>query len=645
MKQTNKYLLLGALSLLTFSCNKENEVLKDTVKTEPKTEMTTIYTASTDFFGYKVKAYNNDEDENLRTQIISQGYREPKLGVTQEEFSTHNLPLNFGVIGNGKFLPIQRVENLLSTVPTQTNPVTQNSFLIRNENDATRINLYAKLDAELIDKTFVWMALDGRAIYGDAYLLFARDGDTAPNALIKGIKNGEIDNGRHFPIMTDLVPSAKMFAPATKKTIKFKPRGSLVSICVINKLFEDITLKEFKIEKDNALYFEGAFNSRIDMDNTEYEGLQSSSNDLTEAPLLFMPTPNETDHTFPIKNDANARLAKVDPSKSLAELKANLPLFNVWGFPRNKNAIFKIKITYTRGSDTDIWETKTLTFPVPQEGFKEGFAYQLPIVLEEPMPQTGFGGPNPLDFVSEFPVNQAGDNFVTSHNISREAVIANRQSTDAGFFTWNQAKTIFDANPTFLEDYTFPTRLQLMSIAPYHILENYVAFKNTESSASLAKRSLQQMAQVGNKTDSYNSDFISKQEGALYVTYALRFKGTKWESAWRYTYQGAENDKKVIIECVGGLKDSGLALEDIAHYSFFEVNTKTTRTFACHGDAKHPSYTELNFIGSSSSFWSSDESSDGTNSYLITFYWWAMHTGADKKYEPATIRPFYKELP
>ncbi len=233
---------------------------------------------------------------------------------------------------------------------------------------------------------------------------------------------------------------------------------------------------------------------------------------------------------------------------------------------------------------------------------------------------------NVLAFVAEYDVNKAGTGFTTNHYVPTSKEYAKWEDSDAGLFTWDEAKALFKKD--FLKDYVLPSKEQWLSI----IKKGNIFFNKEQSKVSVEEK----YVVIGNEPkQTYQSEFITKDTPAGYLTFALRFKGTKWESAWAY-YPGG---RSVTIRCLGGLKDSGKTLEEIVTPAFFQDKSKklVTRVFPACGFRKFDSPT-VSYMGEGY-YWSSTP-----NGYVLFGREAGVYSSGGREHGLA-VRPFHKELP
>ncbi len=344
--------------------------------------------------------------------------------------------------------------------------------------------------------------------------------------------------------------------------------------------------------------------------------------------------------------------------------------FYVWGFQdaSKKGEAFKVQIAYKTTASGSEERTRTFSVYAPkskvtpsEKMFDDGYAYNVVLTVNATNKLGGtaadwnnggmlftrtvtFGGKSvslgfttPLDFVAEAPaINKAGDGFVLNHNLPANDVVANLQGNEVGYYNWADAKALFDANKPFLANYYLPTKEQWQSIFPFSIPLNYVSFQGEQTT-----RVLQEIAQIGeNPEEEYSSEFITVDEDGKFVTYALRFKNTKWVSAWRYSYEGEGSNKKLLIKCVPLEGKSDVNLHSIKTSIFFISNDSSVRTFPAYG-YHNKSKENLTALFTGGFFWSRS-AKDSNNGYRLNFYSSYAAIGYDQKVLGFTIRPFKK---
>ncbi len=263
------------------------------------------------------------------------------------------------------------------------------------------------------------------------------------------------------------------------------------------------------------------------------------------------------------------------------------------------------------------------------------------------------GSETPLTFVSRYTLNKSGKGFVKTHAIKLDAqkryerVYANYSDTEVGYFTVNQAKKMF-AQPVKIDGVSWhiPSKKEWGSILYGDYFEPNVKFSvvSLSGNAKEITKKLDVTEAVTVQGENFNckADYLTKiREGGkhqpngfgkrfVYVTYAHRFKGTRWNSAWRYSLDYKR--KGVKVECVA-LKDSK-GIDDIQSAKFFTDNPSTVRFFPLYGGLVTKKSKRIDKLGagadyiylglpSGAALWSVDEAG------LIKY-------GHDKK----VIRPF-----
>ncbi len=199
----------------------------------------------------------------------------------------------------------------------------------------------------------------------------------------------------------------------------------------------------------------------------------------------------------------------------------------------------------------------------------------------------------PLDYVAEgLAINKRLTGFVPDasfyYGVYADAYVSGLDEIDPAFLSFEDANKLFRED--FMKNYTLPTRHQWCSIFPYYNYDasvQYVQFKQVQG-----RRTLREIAQVGPyEAQEYQSEYLTKKEGSEYVTYARRFIGTKWESAWRYSRKRYKDffwhdnrDKKRYdfeIRCV---KTNGSSLSSVSSPNFFKGANVTIRIFPAYGE-------------------------------------------------------------
>ncbi len=225
----------------------------------------------------------------------------------------------------------------------------------------------------------------------------------------------------------------------------------------------------------------------------------------------------------------------------------------------------------------------------------------------------------PLDFVSEMPaINKAGTGLVKNHDLPHTKVIADMNDDEAGYYNYDDAKALFNKPWLKNGNYYQPNFEQWKSIVSDG--DNMVSFSINE--VSKGKRTIRETAQVGETTaQEYTSDYVTVQEGDLYVTYALRFKDTDWVSAWRYSFEDEAGVKMMVIKCVPLKGRTAITLDNIKSPEFFTTNDCSIRTFPGYGCLEESGTSVDNSFGSNGGFWSSfdDDESGNLMAFLDSF--------------------------
>ncbi len=223
---------------------------------------------------------------------------------------------------------------------------------------------------------------------------------------------------------------------------------------------------------------------------------------------------------------------------------------------------------------------------------------------------------------------------------------------------WISAEVSAQNNPSVLdgvtvenwgtkgEDYKKYTYIQYNSIIGVQLVHYWtgkvVDEVRTNSDSPLAYRTVQ-IGRVRMTGDEYTSEFITKKEGAVLVTYAKRFIGTPFESAWRYSYDDVAGNKMLHIQCLSLRWGSNIDLRTIiARKEFFDNSTDVvTRYFSTYG-YRIPSSPLVEGATTGSNYWSSEPGGSG-DAFGSDF----GLGDASSSYSPRTpgfaIRPFVRD--
>ncbi len=597
MKLKN-YFALGLMGItLLSSCSQEAELKgeKGSVSTGKTTTFATDIQSEIE--AVELHSYASDNNE-ARAIIYSDGYTIPRLDVTEDElgyYAKHSETAHWGVLGDSQRPQHESVsQDNVVTARLEALPNVSTIFFnagagAKNKNEFT---FYCPVKDELnnpltspVDNKWAYFALGGHRKYKGAdnsYSSNARYLSYFPNdkTNIVGIKKGE-DSFRELPLMTDVMAFNKILGEGKEK-VKFKLRGCLVGLCFINKLGEDITLEEIILPEDNALYFRGSFDMETDTDGNSF---RTSTCGDTNKQARFEGENSKL--TLLLEAGETVGIATKEWSQMSREDKDNSKLYYLWGMPRTEGLCYdrlKFQIKFRKGTSTKSSFTRTFHISLPKgEPFKENKAYRLPVVIENKNLVDVVGsGHNPLDYVAEYVVRKDCNDFVTDYHIPSSNYNLWNPVKDPGLFSLQASIDLFNGSKAWLDNYFLPSKEHWQSIVPLADTDIKVfppSFRYIHWNKFHSQRNLKQDARVGLNAPvkKYESDFITISECPRYVTYALRFKGTKWESAWRYSFETNDlGQKRVVIKCVGGLQYLGKKLADISYPEFFFDNPKTT---------------------------------------------------------------------
>ncbi len=626
-----------------------------------------------------ISSNTNEAEDDLRATLHFKGTNNvAKTTLKAKNFGKKgNLKAYWGVIYGNNENAVEVCKDAVTTEPANPNALTESTVYFQGTETSTiqskRIKMYAVDNVNLSNITKAIMLLDGKAEGSKVHFTKAKGCD--PNERIEGVAKDASQEGRHIPIMTELkdINDMKPSSP-NNKDVKFTPRGSLIGLCLMNKTGGDMIVTGIVVPKSGALDFAGSFDWSKD-------GKPSFTKDYgtdTESALVFPVYQNSTatDKGYTIKNN-----------------NVEAPCFFVWGFQAEakKGQPFQVQIRYKTASNSTEKTTRTFTVYAPtskivttEKKFDDGYAYNVVLTINESNNTGGSEGtdwgngdtlPNdsdnpyypfsisqkntPLDYVAEAPaINKVGTGFVLNHNTPAIDVIADMLSNEVGYYTFDEAVEMFEpANkPAFLKNYVLPTKEQWQAIFPSQQDPVCIPVKTKQMVNNSIP--LTEKAQVGSEAiQEYQSEYISKEENGQIKTYALRFKGTKWESAWYYARQNFSfKNTPLVIKCIL-VKGQNLSLGDIADDTFFEGKAVTVRTL--------PNYASVNITTPelSAILWRGEDPNPPAAGYYFSstlakdnkrYY----HVGFGTEYSSVNlnslntittrkmvIRPFYKQLP
>ncbi|KXB33961.1 hypothetical protein HMPREF1869_01368 [Bacteroidales bacterium KA00251] len=192
---------------------------------------------------------------------------------------------------------------------------------------------------------------------------------------------------------------------------------------------------------------------------------------------------------------------------------------------------------------------------------------------------------NPLRYVAEFNVNEAGDGFVTDKVAG----------TGSGHFDFNTSKTKFENIEINGEKYHLPKDGEWASIV----------LTNTSGANLLFTSDVDQTVTYYSVNVAKNPRTIKRDQVKGWgnnVCYALRFRKTAMQSAWKYEYVVMQGHK--VLRITSRNVEDGVTITDIAKESFWQQNSdqNIVRIFPANG--KIYSSGEKKGFGTDGCFWS-----------------------------------------
>ncbi len=294
------------------------------------------------------------------------------------------------------------------------------------------------------------------------------------------------------------------------------------------------------------------------------------------------------------------------------------------------------------------------------------------------------GPKTPLSFVARFTLNHNGNGFVEHHKIRKngdkyDRTYANFTDKDVGYFCYDNSATLMQQsiNDTV---YEIPTLEQWYSISPENNIPGNMEYPVEYNNHQGNIQRQTEKAQIGPapaNVQEYESEYTyvvpeNTPESNLSptVTYAIRFKGTEWQSAWRYEWVGDEGAKPgveglpeneiqgALVKCVSlaigetllvagePIEREEITLAHIQSDRFFQENPATIRFFPAYGSYYYNEYT------------GEEELTPGDGKYFTATYgnpenyytahlgpssmYYVFYNNRERTYTP--IRPFIKAV-
>ncbi len=426
-----------------------------------------------------------------------------------------------------------------------------------------------------------------------------------------------------------------------------------MGLCIKNKVGTTIKVTGIVVKKEGTFDYAGYFDWAT-VGKATFHGETPSGQ--TGTALVF-PTYKGDDAGYQIEN--NNTIA---------------PCFHLWGFQKTSSIgqDLKVQIRYTKGGET--FTTKSFKIFAPtskidpsKKMFDDGYAYNTTLTITgdnvsggsngtdwnggDELENSESGGRTPLDFMAPYSVNKAGTGFAEHHNfpnLPNDAQLELNQynnvlqPTDVGYHTLEQAENVILKKP-FLKNYYIPNKYQMRSILPISDRGPIVTFGGDSNLIPFYE-----IPQVQNEFGTFASESARELENGKVVVYALRFKGSKWESAWRYHLEGTANQKnmKLIVESVW-IRGQNKTFGDIVSPAFFTNNNATKRILPAFGrvQVNHGSILTDRQFGY---YWTKSRLLPNDPDYITNIFFRedAVLYG-DQHYSGTAmaIRPFYKKLP
>ena len=230
----------------------------------------------------------------------------------------------------------------------------------------------------------------------------------------------------------------------------------------------------------------------------------------------------------------------------------------------------------------------------------------------------------PLAYLTEYNVNPEGTDFVTT------------QALDvSGYFSYEDAVKKFTNITIAGKKYHLPSKEEWMAIVPVASSgDDYLSFTSPFRQNDVSETVVINGESISSTND-YRGGSVSSNKA-----HALRFKGTKYVSAWRYESM-LLNDKRVLKITARPLdgKANNVTVDDIAKPEFWESNTESdiVRILPASGSF---SYGKPRWQGSDGFFWSSTAGEEEYTAWAVAFDTSAVYLSPTYTSQDRTVRLF-----
>ena len=230
----------------------------------------------------------------------------------------------------------------------------------------------------------------------------------------------------------------------------------------------------------------------------------------------------------------------------------------------------------------------------------------------------------PLAYLTEYNVNPKGTDFVTTQDLDV-----------SGYFSYEDAVKKFTNITIAGKKYHLPSKEEWMAILPVASSgDDYLSFTSPFRQNDVSETVVIKGDTISSTND-YRGGSVSSNKA-----HALRFKGTKYVSAWRYE-STLLNDKRVLKITARPLygKENNIRIEDIAKPEFWESNTESdiVRILPASGSF---SYGKPRWQGTDGSFWSSTAGEEKYTAWAVAFDTSAVYLSPLYTTQDRTVRLF-----
>ncbi len=437
MKRIIQLLAVASLGLGFVSCDKSDDLHNGKQVAQTYEPQRFELNSSLGIVGVQALSSNTDlaSEDDLRATLHFNGLNSAATTtLNPEKYGLGKRDVRWGVIYDGGKYKSVNCEEAVSEEPANPNNLEKSTAYFKkstatNTIEGASIKMYCQSLTPLKNITKGFMVLEGKAGSGSDVTNQYYVGNTSPNDRIEPLTTTISQEGRHIPIMTEVVDIEEMQKPLAANTVKFAPRGSLIGLNIKNRIDTDIIVTAVVVEKAGALDYSGYFDWKT----------------LTGNKASFVPM-------YPTSQVGTAVSFPVYANKDVNEVgytitkdNTTLPCFYIWGFQKAAKVgeAFQVQLRYKTSADGEEQTTRTFNVYAPQskvvagtKQFDDGYSYNVTLTINS---ANKTGGSNGKDWNNGGTLDTDVDN-TKSYSISlfRDGQAVENLGTDKEI-TWTKA--------------------------------------------------------------------------------------------------------------------------------------------------------------------------------------------------------------